>query len=84
MLPGPLKKTVEHAFELPAPGPIPSVFGYFKTKKCSNESISSRGGGGVKALVVEPLAEKLFFAASLSADQIKTNPQVLVPDYDHV
>ena len=50
-----------------------SVSGYFKTKKNKNKKFLwplSRGGEGVKALVVGPLKKELFFAASLSGSTL--------------
>ena len=47
-----------------------SISGYIKTKKQKNPTAitlkGGRGGGGGDALVVQPLREELFFAASLS------------------
>ena len=43
-----------------------SVFGYFKTKKKVPMAIKLEGWGGGKALMVWPLVEDFFFAASLT------------------
>ena len=42
-----------------------SVFGCLKTKKKFQWPLSSREGGGDKALIAWPLVEELFFVASL-------------------
>ena len=43
-----------------------SFSGYFKIKKSSDMTTNLEGEGGVKALVIGPLTEELFFAASLT------------------